>query len=1079
MLAHDTETNPGPASNDLCGICTNQVKWYPERGIYCEECSTWFHAECQGLSTFMYQFHSDHPDESWECNNCGMPNFSSSLFESSSIADSNQSLHSLSSISSNSESVQSPGLHAHNPLHSSTPTKSRLPNTNPRQHSANFHRKQNLQHLKIISVNCQSVKKKNLGFMAMMYSVMPDIVLGNESWLKPHIKNSEVFPPEFDVYRHDRKRRTGGGVFILVSKKFKSHCPVELKSDSELLWVSIKQKGKKDLYVCSAYRPDKDTDCIDELCRTISLVDCSNSSIVLGGDFNLGDINWQTNSVMPGASRAIESQKLLDLSVSFSLTQLVNEDTRLTDTTSSCLDLIFVSNPSLVENVKVIPGFSDHCIPFVDMLSSVRLNQKAKRTIYLFDKANWFEIKNGILDFGSKINSSNVASNVQSLWDAFKSKLDELVTKHVPTKVLSGKQHLPWLNAKVRKLMKKRDRLYCKNKKRKSSSISDKLKKIKKLIQKETRQAYWNHMNNIICDPTENKHGTTKRFWGFIKSLRNDSCGVAPLRDKGILKSNADDKAEILNKQFTSVFTKGDNPYMPDLGDSPYPSMPDIQVTETGVRKLLMNLNIHKAAGPDGIRPRLLKECATEIAPIFTKLFNISLTSGTVPSEWTQALVTPIFKKGEKFIASNYRPVSLTCIACKMLEHIVVSNVLDHLDLHSILVDNQHGFRARRSCETQLTCFIHDLASSIQKSQVDVAIMDFSKAFDVVHHSSLLYKADHYGVRGSTNSWIGAFLSSRTQQVVVDGARSEKSSVASGVPQGSVLGPLLFLLYINDLPSRVRSHVRLFADDCVIYREIRSDADSHQLQRDLDSLAVWEQEWKMSFNISKCHIMHISRSKKVIRRTYTLNGQPMSPVDQATYLGVELSSDLTWGPHVAKVTSKASQTLGFLKRNIHSAKPETKQAAYNSLVRPVLEYSSSAWDPYNLKDINKLEGVQRKAARFVTNNYDKSPGTVTNILKDLHWESLQSRRQNSRLVLLHKIVYHYIDIPTTQYLTPYTRHSRHFHHLAFHLPITTSDYFKYSFFPRTVVVWNTLPSHVVSADTVLGFRSALATVSLP
>ena len=474
-----------------------------------------------------------------------------------------------------------------------------------------------------------------------------------------------------------------------------------------------------------------------------------------------------------------------------------------------------------------------------------------------------------------------------------------------------------------------------------------------------------------------------------------------------------------------------------------------------------------------------MKECAHEIAPIFTYLFNKSLSTGSVPSEWNQANVSPIFKKGEKFRASNYRPVSLTCIACKVLEHIVVSNVLDHLDQHQILVDNQHGFRARRSCETQLVSFIHDIVQSMQGGQVDVAIMDFSKAFDVVDHARLLLKASYYGIRGDTNRWIQAFLSNRTQQVVVDGAKSGRANVESGVPQGSVLGPLLFLLYINDLPASVGSKVRLFADDCVLYREVRNPTDAAHLQADLDRLSEWEREWKMSFNIAKCHIMHISRSRKVIKTNYTLHNKLLETVSQATYLGVEISSDLSWSPHVNKITSKASQSLGFLQRNFPLARPETKQAAYTSIVRPTLEYCASAWDPYLHKDIQKIENVQRRAARFVSGNYAKTPGTVTNIMSQLQWETLEHRRKIGRLSLFYKMVNDHVDVPISRYLVPQTRQTRHTHHLAFQKPITTVDYYKYSFFPRTVTLWNTLPSNVVSADTVLGFKSALVTLRLP
>ena len=357
--------------------------------------------------------------------------------------------------------------------------------------------------------------------------------------------------------------------------------------------------------------------------------------------------------------------------------------------------------------------------------------------------------------------------------------------------------------------------------------------------------------------------------------------------------------------------------------------------------------------------------------------------------------------------------------------------------------------------------------------------MNFSKAFDVVHHSSLILKNDYYGIRGTTNRWIEAFLSNRTQQVVVDGAFSSQAPVVSGVPQGSVLGPLLFLLYINDLPMGVESRLRLFADDCVVYRDVKTDADSAILQDDLDRLARWEQKWRMAFNISKCHIMHITRNKKVNKHPYQLNNQPLSTVNQTTYLGVELTSDLNWSPHIDKICSKASQSLGFLRRNLHSARQETKSAAFKSLVRPTTEYSAAVWDPYRKKDQQKLEAVQRQAARFVTKNYEKHPGTVSKILAKLNWDSLEIRRLTYRLILFYKIVYGHVDIPPSQYLVPRTRYTRHSHHLAFQKPTTHADYQKYSFFIRTITDWNSLPSHVVSADSISGFKSGLATLMAP
>ena len=224
-------------------------------------------------------------------------------------------------------------------------------------------------------------------------------------------------------------------------------------------------------------------------------------------------------------------------------------------------------------------------------------------------------------------------------------------------------------------------------------------------------------------------------------------------------------------------------------------------------------------------------------------------------------------------------------------------------------------------------------------------------------------------------------------------------------------------------------------------------ADALALQRDLDNLAIWEQKWKMSFYIDKCHIMKVhSPGRKVenqISFNYTLHDQPLQTVDQATYLGVDIKSDLSWDGHVNKVTTKASQTLGFLQRNLHSASKETKAAAYKSLVRPVLEYSLSAWDPHLQKDKDKLESVQKRAARFVTNNYAKQPGTMTHTLSTLNWPSLESRRYSSKLVLFYNIVYVKVEIDISQYLQPNLRPSRYHHNLAYHTIRASHDVYKH------------------------------------
>ena len=284
---------------------------------------------------------------------------------------------------------------------------------------------------------------------------------------------------------------------------------------------------------------------------------------------------------------------------------------------------------------------------------------------------------------------------------------------------------------------------------------------------------------------------TPKTIWSFVKSKGQEFTGVAPLKNKdGFLQSNTQSRANILNEQFKSVFTEEDLTNIPDKGKSTTPNMPEIKIDWKGVHKLLKNLKTHKATGPDSIPAFILKAAADELVPALALavLFQLSLDQGEIPTDWKEALVVPIFKKVDKHQASNYRPVSLTSITCKLLEHIIHSSIMKHFDKHKILNDNQHGFRKKRSCETQLLSTIQEIASSTAKGkQVDVILLDFEKAFDKGAHSRLLYKLDHYGVRDNTKKWIQSFLSNRSQEVILDGVKSDTVYVTSGVPQGTVL----------------------------------------------------------------------------------------------------------------------------------------------------------------------------------------------------------------------------------------------------------------------------------------------------
>ena len=280
--------------------------------------------------------------------------------------------------------------------------------------------------------------------------------------------------------------------------------------------------------------------------------------------------------------------------------------------------------------------------------------------------------------------------------------------------------------------------------------------------------------------------------------------------------------------------------------------MPDISIVSEGIDKLLVGLNPHKAAGPDKFKSIDLQTLHKELAPILQLIFQRSFDTGKLPDIWKEANVSPILKKVGKSDPSNYRPISLTCVLCKVLEHIVASSMAKHFtELLDILYDLQHGFREKRSCETQLIMRVDELAKKMQMGkQTDLILLDFSKAFDKVAHEKLLLKLHQYGIRGDTLKWIKDFLDNRKQTVVINGINSDEVPVSSGAPQGSVLGPILFLAYSNDLHEQVNSRVRLFAADTAMYLAISSTTEGQVLQTDLACLEQWEKMWDMKFNPS-------------------------------------------------------------------------------------------------------------------------------------------------------------------------------------------------------------------------------------
>jgi len=564
-----------------------------------------------------------------------------------------------------------------------------------------------------------------------------------------------------------------------------------------------------------------------------------------------------------------------------------------------------------------------------------------------------------------------------------------------------------------------------------------------------------------------------KRFWTYVKyKTKGQHCSIPTLKTRsGGNVTDATNKANLLNEHFKSVFS----PDVP-IQDFEIPvktnqkfSLTNITLTKAGIVNLVKNLNPHKSPGPDKISSKLLKLAPEELSDYLLILFNKGLKLQQIPAIWKTANITPIFKKGNRSDPVNYRPISLTSVLCKMFEHIITSNLAKFLEDNHLFNKDQFGFRKHLSCELQLQRVCQDIAFILDNNEeADLIFLDFSKAFDKVPHHLLLQKLKSYGIQDDIVNIVTSFLTGRTQKVVLDGYSSNPVAVSSGVPQGSVLGPLLFLLYINDLPDNIRSKCRLFADDSLIFRKISTKADYLALQNDLDEVIYWCNKWHMTLNLEKCEIMHVTSKRNPVINKYSLANHPLTLTSSYKYLGLYMENNLSWNHHINHIINKANKVLYITRQALSKCSTTVKTTAYNSIIRPLLEYSSSVWDPYQTGQINAIEMVQRKAARFCLNRY-KKVDSVSTMLQELNWKPLTLRRKATRLSIFSKV---YNNMDSLQDLSSYIQKApceklRNAHPFRVQSINCHKNIGHYSFLPRTIREWNALPSNILSEENII------------
>ena len=559
-----------------------------------------------------------------------------------------------------------------------------------------------------------------------------------------------------------------------------------------------------------------------------------------------------------------------------------------------------------------------------------------------------------------------------------------------------------------------------------------------------------------------------KMFYSYLNSKRKIKESISALKDSmGKLTGSPKDAATLLAKFFATTFTN--EPYGPLLEECHKEAtniIGDITFSPANVKLLLLKLDQSKSVGPDGIHPKLLANLAKndEFVSAITLLFKNIYNSGEMPSIWKKANVTALHKKGSKCDPSNYRPISLTCILCKVYEKIIRNHILEHVSEN--ISRMQHGFMIGRSCLSNLLesfDIINDFLS--EGETVDIFYLDFQKAFDSVPHYRLLMKLKSFGINNKTLDTISDFLSGRTFRVKVGNASSDDFSVGSGIPQGSVLGPLLFLLYINDLPNSILNSVSLFADDLKMYGK---SCMKNTLQTDLDHLSKWQNIWLLKFNTkdNKCKVMHAGTNNP--KHKYFLDGMELPEIKSEKDLGVLVSDSLSWQPHIDAIVKKANSCVAWVLRSVISRSPKVMLQIFKSMIRPHLEYCVQLWSPLpahgNWATILAIENVQRTFTRAID-----GLGLLTyeNRLKKLGLTTLLERRARGDL------------IETFRNISGIANYGKNFFNVSkrrLNIISRPGDQkkYKYEFLCRRVIsYWNKLPIDVKAAETINQFKNRL------
>ena len=806
-------------------------------------------------------------------------------------------------------------------------------------------------------LNAQCLRNKMDELRSILTNAKRPAIFGiSETWLESDVPDGEVAIPSYKLFRRDRKSR-GGGVLLYVPERCKSKRRLDLEDDEiECVWVEVRL-NKMTILLGNMYRPpNADLSVFSNFEVMMERVAAECRDVVLMGDLNI-------NLLTPSS----QTDRLLLITSENNLKQLISEPTRITDHSQTLLDVLFTSSPDVFSSSGATECVgSDHLMIFGEHKEEVKLPAKVC-TVRSFKKC---EEKALLSDLGSApwqvMDSFDDVNDKLSYWMTL---FLSVVDKHAPlmkVRMKTKNQDDDWIDSGLRSLMRSRN--YYRKKHRKTRAEQDwhKFKAIRNEVNRRLRVAKSEYFRRVCKDISHQPRFTWRQLNTALGRKVNGA--IDAINWGGRVLAQPSDIANGFVQHFSSSkqssSTNLECHVQPILSKFSF-----IPVSEEDVLKKLSQLDERKATGPDSLSAKLLRMVAPAISNSLTSILNASLSQGHFPTEWKEANVTPVPKSGDRNEVNNYRPVSVIPVLAKVFECIVYDQLFEYVEKNRILNEEQAGFRPNRSTQDVLLRATDDWKKALDLGQIVATVMiDLSKAFDTINHDLLLRKLNAYGIQNAELAWFTDYLSGRKQRVVLNSVPSEWARVTMGVPQGSILGPLLFLLFVNDLPDVVQeTSINLFADDTAIYS---ADSDpsvlGERVEKDLGRVALWIHSNGLRLNVAKTQLMVLSRrgrreeADSVRVKIGEVELQQQSCV---RYLGVEIDRDLTWKAHIQKVYNQCMGKLAAIRRAGSYLPCHIRKLLYQAFVLPHLDYCSVVWNSCGATLGKRIERVQNYALR--------------------------------------------------------------------------------------------------------------------